>query len=49
MISDKDKCPLCGKGMLLFFSLRRKACVDCRKEFPWELDKGQQPLIKHQR
>lgn len=48
-MNEKDKCPICGNSMLLFSSLRLKACVDCYKTFPWELDKDQKPLVQHQR
>lgn len=49
MVADRNKCPKCGKGMLLFPSLRMKACVDCRETYSWELEKDQPRLIQHQR
>lgn len=48
-MSDKNKCPVCGLGMLLFSSLRMKICVKCNKVYTWDLTEGQQPLVKHQR
>lgn len=48
-MNPKNLCPKCGKGMGLFYSLRYKWCIDCRVKYPWELDKDQEPLIKHQR
>lgn len=50
-MSEKDKCPKCGRGMLLFRSLRYKQYVtlDCGIKVPWDLDKGQKPLILAQR
>ena len=47
--AEKDKCPVCKRGMLLFHSYRIKACVDCRIVYSWDLDPGQFPLIQHQR
>ena len=48
-MNPKNLCPKCKVGMLLLYSLRKKLCVECRAEYAWELDKGQQSLIKHQR
>lgn len=48
-LQDKDKCPLCGKGMALYWSRFKKICHDCKIEVPLELKEKQQPLIKHQR
>jgi uncharacterized protein (DUF983 family) len=49
MISEKNRCPKCGAGMLLFHSLKMKICVDCNIKYPWPLDAGQVPLIQYQR
>jgi predicted RNA-binding Zn-ribbon protein involved in translation (DUF1610 family) len=42
---SKDQCPDCGKGMLLFSSMKIKTCNSCRKDFPWPLNEGQKPLV----
>jgi hypothetical protein len=42
-------CPDCKLSMLLFRSTFKKICVCCGKEYKWELNYKQQPLIKHQR
>jgi len=44
-----NDCPECGRGMLLFSSHKEKICNDCRIVYEWNLNPGQQPLIKHQR
>lgn len=46
---NKFNCPICGESMLRFPSLNKLSCVKCFKDFPWPLDKDQQPLIKYQR
>jgi hypothetical protein len=44
-----ERCPKCSGGLLLFWSLNKKVCSDCRTEFAWFLSEGQKPLIQHQR
>ena len=46
---DKNKCPYCNRGMLLFSSFGYKQCVACNKKFAWNLEEGQKYLIQHQR
>lgn len=48
-VSGKDKCPECGKGMLLFSSNKVKICSDCNVTYQWPLDEGQKPLVCCQR
>lgn len=47
------ECPKCGtevgQGLVTFSSLRKKYCANCGTTTPWPLDKGQEPLVKHQR
>jgi len=43
-------CPNCDSTCLaLFSSIHRKLCLDCYTWIPWELDKGQKPLIDNNR
>jgi RNA polymerase subunit RPABC4/transcription elongation factor Spt4 len=49
MIEDKNLCPKCRVGMLLFWSFKYKICINCHTIYPWPLDEGQKPLIQHQR
>lgn len=39
-------CPCCGGPLMLLSSYRSKVCYDCRRSFTWELEPGQQPLVK---
>ena len=45
----KDTCPECNAPLVSFMSMFKKVCPDCKAEYEWPLDKGQQPLIKAQR
>ncbi len=47
--NPKDFCPYCKKHMMLLSSYRVKICYDCKREFEWNLDEKQHPLVKHQR
>lgn len=51
-MTDKIKqniCPRCNAPLLLYRSLFKKQCVDCRTEYEWNLKDKQPPLIKYQR
>lgn len=44
-----ERCPICNGALLMFRSLNKKCCVDCRTEFDWQLKPNQKPLIQYQR
>jgi len=37
--------PCCEAPFVSFRSLNMKMCADCLQEFPWDLKKGQNPLL----
>lgn len=39
------KCPYCNVGLLLFQSTNTKVCVDCHREFIWDVGKHKQSIV----
>jgi hypothetical protein len=50
LIAFKEhRCPICNYSLIRLSSMNKKICTYCNKEFPWELDENQLPLVKYQR
>lgn len=44
-IMSKNKCTLCGNNLVLFSSINKKYCPDCKIHFDWHLDPGQKSVL----
>lgn len=53
MVEDIPKgkpCPECGSPLVnLYGSGGGRICSGCKREFEWQLDKNQRPLIRNNR
>jgi hypothetical protein len=39
------KCPYCNLGLLLFQSTNTKLCIECHREYIWDISTYKQPKI----
>lgn len=39
----------CGGALVNLTSMNKRICSDCKKEYEWNLDEGQKPLISSNR